>query len=167
MKKNKVVDIGNVSFSNDLDIKIILGPCQIESRNHAMETCSEINEICGKLNIKYVYKSSYDKANRSSHTSARGIGIDKGIDILNEIKSKYNCPVLTDVHEVDQCKKISKYIDIIQIPAFLCRQTDLIISAAKTGKVINLKKGQFMSPESMEHAVKKIKESGNEKVEKI
>ena len=164
MKKNKVVDIGNIPFSNDLDIKIILGPCQIESRNHAIETCSEINEICEKLNLKYVYKSSYDKANRSSHTSARGIGIEKGIDILYEIKSKYNCPVLTDVHEVNQCKKISKYIDIIQIPAFLCRQTDLIIAAGKTKCAVNIKKGQFLAPWDMNNIVNKVLSTGNKKI---
>ena len=162
--KNFEVKVGKINFSNRKKIKLIAGPCQIESRDHAMEICSEINEICQKLSIEFVYKSSFDKANRSSHESSRGIGIKKGLEILSEIKEKYNCPTITDVHEANQCDEVSKSVDIIQIPAFLCRQTDLLISAGNTNSAINIKKGQFLSPWDMKNVVNKILSTGNRKI---
>ena len=166
LKKNKIheVNVGKIKFSNSEKIKLIAGPCQIESRDHAIEICSKINEICKKLNLEFVYKSSFDKANRSSYESARGVGIKKGIDILSEVKEKFKCPILTDVHESYQCEIIGKVVDIIQIPAFLCRQTDLLISAAKTGCVINIKKGQFLAPWDMKNVISKVLSTGNNKI---
>jgi len=168
MTKNTVksfeVKVGKINFSNKKKVKLIAGPCQIESRDHAMEVCSEINEICKKLNIEFVYKSSFDKANRSSYKSPRGIGIKKGLEILMEIKEKYNCPTITDVHEAHQCDEVSRCVDIIQIPAFLCRQTDLLISAGNTNCAVNIKKGQFMSPWDMKNVINKILSTGNEKI---
>ena len=168
MKKNNLknfeVKVGKVNFSNRKKIKLIAGPCQIESRDHAMEICAEINDICQKLGIEFVYKSSFDKANRSSHESSRGVGIKKGLEILSEIKEKYNCPTITDVHEAHQCDEVSKFVDMIQIPAFLCRQTDLLISAGNTNCAINVKKGQFLSPWDMKNVVDKILSTGNKKI---
>ncbi len=164
MAKSFNINVGEISFSNDSEIKLILGPCQIESRTHALETCAEINEICSKLKLEFVYKSSFDKANRSSHSSPRGVGLKKGIEILDEVKDKFKCPILTDVHEVDQCSIVSKIVDIIQIPAFLCRQTDLILAAGKTNCVVNIKKGQFLAPWDMKNIIEKLKSTGNEKI---
>ena len=164
MPNNHNVNVGKICFSNDSEIKLILGPCQIESRIHALETCAEINEICSKLKLKFVYKSSFDKANRSSHSSSRGVGLKKGIEILDEVKEKFKCPIMTDVHEVDQCKMVSKVVDVIQIPAFLCRQTDLILAAGKTNCVVNVKKGQFLAPWDMKNIIEKLRSTGNEKI---
>ncbi len=158
------VKVKNINFSNDLPIKLIAGPCQIESRDHALDTCSEIKEITKKLDFEFVYKSSFDKANRSSHESARGVGIKKGLDILSEIKEKFSCPVLTDVHESQHCSEVGKHVDIIQIPAFLCRQTDLLIAAAKTNCVVNIKKGQFLSPWDMKNVLSKVLSTGNKNI---
>lgn len=158
------VKVDNLEFCNSLPFILISGPCQIEGREHALKVCSKIDEISKKTNIKFVYKSSFDKANRSSHESQRGVGLKKGLEILAEIKERFNCPVLTDVHESSQCKEVSKYVDIIQIPAFLCRQTDLLIAASKTNCTVNVKKGQFLSPWEMKNVVSKLKSTGNEKI---
>ena len=162
--RNFKVKINGTEFSNNSPIKLIAGPCQIESRDHAMETCSEIIEICSKINIEFVYKSSFDKANRSSHKTSRGVGLTKGLEILSEIKQEFSCSILTDVHESNQCEEVAKVADIIQIPAFLCRQTDLLIAAGKTKSCVNVKKGQFISPWDMPNIVSKILSTGNEKI---
>ncbi len=159
MKKIKVFE--NFFLSNNLDVKFILGPCQIESKNHAFEICDEIEKLSKKLGFRYIFKSSYDKANRSSHKSRRGIGIKKGLDILAQIRHKYNCPVISDVHEISQCKIAKEFLDIIQIPAFLCRQTDIILEAGKTKLPVNVKKGQFLSPWEVNNIVKKFVSTGN------
>ena len=159
MKKIKVFE--NFFLSNNLDVKFILGPCQIESKNHAFEICDEIEKLSKKLGFRYIFKSSYDKANRSSHKSRRGIGIKKGLDILAQIRHKFNCPVISDVHEISQCKIAKEFLDIIQIPAFLCRQTDIILEAGKTKLPVNVKKGQFLSPWEVNNIVKKFVSTGN------
>ena len=159
MKKIKVFE--NFFLSNNLDVKFILGPCQIESKNHAFEICDEIEKLSTKLGFRYIFKSSYDKANRSSHKSRRGIGIKKGLDILAQIRHKFNCPVISDVHEISQCKIAKEFLDIIQIPAFLCRQTDMILEAGKTKLPVNVKKGQFLSPWEVNNIVKKFVSTGN------
>tara|TARA_X000000950_G_scaffold285064_2_gene389794 strand:+ start:53132 stop:53989 length:858 start_codon:yes stop_codon:yes gene_type:complete len=162
--KNKSVKIRDLEFNNSLEMILIAGPCQIESESHAFFICEKIKKISENLKIKFVFKSSYDKANRSSHKSSRGIGMKKGLKILENVKKKFNCPVLTDVHETKQCDEVSKVVDIIQIPAFLCRQTDLLIAAGKTNRVINIKKGQFMSPWEMNNAIEKVRSTGNNKI---
>ena len=162
MKRVKVFK--DFFLSNDSEIKFILGPCQIESKQHVFEICDEIEKLSIKLDFKYIFKSSYDKANRSSHKSRRGIGIKKGLDILSQVREKYNCPVISDVHDTSQCSIVKDFLDIIQIPAFLCRQTDIIIEAAKTNLPINIKKGQFLSPEAMTFALDKVKSTGNKMV---
>ena len=159
MKKIKVFE--NFFLSNNLEVKFILGPCQIESKNHAFEICDEIEKLSKKLGFRYIFKSSYDKANRSSHKSRRGIGIKKGLDILAQIRHKFNCPVISDVHEISQCKIAKEFLDIIQIPAFLCRQTDRILEAGKTKLPVNVKKGQFLSPWEVNNIVKKFVSTGN------
>ena len=140
---------------------LIAGPCSIESQDHAINHAGVINEICQKLSINFVYKSSFDKANRSSNQSDRGIGLDKGLKILSDVKKEFNIPTLTDVHESYQCKEIANVVDIIQIPAFLCRQTDLLTAAANTQKIINIKKGQFLAPWDMENVINKVLDVGN------
>ena len=154
------VKLDNIIFG-DSAIPFIGGPCVIESRDHCFGIAEKITEITSKLNIPFVFKSSFDKANRTSISSFRGDGLDAGLKILEEIKNNFNIPVTTDIHLPEHANAVSDVVDIIQIPAFLCRQTDLLIAAAKTGKTVNLKKGQFMSPSSMSFAVEKIKESGN------
>ncbi len=145
-------------------LTILAVPCAIESQSILDETASALKEICQKLDINYVFKSSSDKANRSSVTSFRGPGIKKGLEMLAEVKSKYNLPVVTDIHTPDQAKPVSEVADILQIPAFLCRQTDLLVAAAKTGKIVNIKKGQFLAPQQMKSLVKKVEDSGNNKI---
>ncbi len=157
MKKNTIVKIGNVSISNNLPLTLISGPCVIESKQHAIDIAGKIKDICSLLNINFIFKSSFDKANRTSIKSSRGIGLNKSLSIFSEIKKKIKCPITTDVHEPDQCSIISKVIDLLQIPAFLCRQTDLLIAAAKTKKPINIKKGQFLSPSEIKNVINKIK----------
>lgn len=160
--KHHVVKIGkSVSVSNNLPFVLISGPCQIESRDHAMMTCEKLVKVTDKLKIPFVYKSSYDKANRTSLTGKRGAGLEASLRIFEEIKSAFNCPVLTDVHTEEQCKTAAEVVDVVQIPAFLCRQTDLLVAAAKTGKVVNVKKGQFLAPWDMKNVVDKITGSGN------
>lgn len=155
---NKFEVGGNERFT------LIAGPCVIESEEMVMEIAGKVKEICDKLNINYVFKSSFDKANRSSIHSDRGPGIEKGLEILKKVKEKYNIPVITDVHEAWQCKKVAEVVDILQIPAFLCRQTDLLIAAAETGLPINIKKGQFLAPWDMKNVVNKMNEMGNENI---
>lgn len=163
-KPNSSVTVGNVTFSNNAPLSIIAGPCQMESRNHAFDMAGSIKEITDKLGIGFVYKSSFDKANRTSLSSKRGIGLEKAMDIFADLKREFQVPVLTDVHTEEQCAMVADIVDVLQIPAFLCRQTDLLIAAAKTGRVINVKKGQFLAPWDMKNVLAKITESGNPNV---
>jgi 2-dehydro-3-deoxyphosphooctonate aldolase (KDO 8-P synthase) len=140
-----VVEAGSVRFGNHLPLSIIAGPCAMESRDHALEMAAALKEIAGKVGLGLVYKSSFDKANRTSISSARGIGLDKALSIFAEVKERYGLPLITDVHENDQCAPVGEIVDILQIPAFLCRQTDLLLAAARTGRVVNVKKGQFLA----------------------
>ena len=162
--KDIEVKVQDLQFSNKSEIILISGPCQIENEYHALKICEKIIKISNKNGLKFVYKSSFDKANRTSIKSSRGVGIEKGLKILKSIKSNFGIPVLTDVHESWQCEIVSEVVDIIQIPAFLCRQTDLLISAAKTKKAVNVKKGQFLSPFEMKHIVSKLESTGNRKI---
>jgi 2-dehydro-3-deoxyphosphooctonate aldolase (KDO 8-P synthase) len=159
-----VVDVGQVRFGNELPISIIAGPCQLESRAHALEVASALKEIAGRLGIGLVYKTSFDKANRTSASAARGLGLEQSLPIFAEIRSTLGLPVLTDVHEAAQCAEVAKAVDVLQIPAFLCRQTDLLLAAAATGKVVNVKKGQFLAPWDMTNVVTKITSGGNPNV---
>jgi 2-dehydro-3-deoxyphosphooctonate aldolase (KDO 8-P synthase) len=159
-----VVELGTVRFGNALPLSVIAGPCQLESRAHALEVASALKEIATRLNIGLVYKTSFDKANRTSASAARGIGLDPALPIFAEIRETFGLPVLTDVHEIDQCARAAEAVDILQIPAFLCRQTDLLLAAAATGKVVNVKKGQFLAPWDMANVVSKLTGSGNNKV---
>jgi 2-dehydro-3-deoxyphosphooctonate aldolase (KDO 8-P synthase) len=156
-----IVPVGQVSFGNDRPMSIIAGPCQLESRAHALEVASALKEIAGRLKIGLVYKTSFDKANRTSATAARGLGLKQSLPIFAEIRSSLGLPVLTDIHEIAQCAEVAEAVDVLQIPAFLCRQTDLLLAAAATGKVINVKKGQFLAPWDMGNVVAKITASGN------
>ena len=158
------IKINNFDVSNKLPFFLIAGPCAIESKDHAIDHAGKINEICKRHNINLVYKSSFDKANRSSSLSSRGVGIDKGLNILSDVKKTFNLPLITDVHETFQCKEVAQVVDIIQIPAFLCRQTDLLNAAAETNKVINVKKGQFLAPWDMKNVLNKILDHGNNNV---
>jgi 2-dehydro-3-deoxyphosphooctonate aldolase (KDO 8-P synthase) len=162
----KNIKIADFEISNNKKIVLIAGPCVIESENHSLMMAEKIANICQKKNINFIYKSSFDKANRSSINSNRGIEIEKAEKIFTKIKSTFNCPILTDVHNESQCEFLSKSesVDILQIPAFLCRQTDLLISAAKTNKIINVKKGQFLSPFEVPNIFKKIESEGNNKI---
>ena len=161
---NKVVSAGSVQFGNHLPLSVMAGPCQMESRDHALEMAAALKEISDNLNIGIVYKSSFDKANRTSLSSARGIGLNSALPIFAEIRETYGLPVVTDIHEADQCLAVAEAVDILQIPAFLCRQTDLLVAAAKSGAVINVKKGQFLAPWDMRNVVEKIVHSGNANV---
>ena len=140
------VAVGSVRFGNHLPLAVIAGPCAMESREHALEMAAALKEIAGRLGIGLVYKSSFDKANRTSAGSARGIGLDKALSVFAEVKERYGLPVLTDVHENRQCAPVAEVMDVLQIPAFLCRQTDLFMAAARTGRAVNVKKGQFLAP---------------------
>lgn len=163
-KPNSTVSVGNVVFSNSAPLSIIAGPCQMESREHAFDMAGKIKEIAEKLGIGVVYKSSFDKANRTSLNSKRGIGLEKAMDVFDDLKREFNIPVLTDIHTEEQCALVAPHVDVLQIPAFLCRQTDLLVAAAKTGRVINVKKGQFLAPWDMKNVLAKITESGNPNV---
>ena len=160
------IKLNNFEISNNNQFILISGPCVIESENHCLMMAEKIAKICDKHNINFVFKSSFDKANRSSINSNRGISIDRAEKIFEKIKSSFNCPILTDVHNESQCEYFanSETVDILQIPAFLCRQTDLLISAAKTNKIINIKKGQFLSPYEVPNIFKKIESTGNKKI---
>jgi 2-dehydro-3-deoxyphosphooctonate aldolase (KDO 8-P synthase) len=162
--QSRHVKVGNVTFGNDLPFVLIAGPCQMEGRAHALEMAEALTKACEKLSIPLIYKSSFDKANRTSLSSSRGIGMDEALSVFEEIKSKFGCPVITDVHAAHQCEPVAQVVDVLQIPAFLCRQTDLLIAAAKTGRAINVKKGQFLAPWDMANVSQKIIESGNDKV---
>lgn len=162
--QNRRVQVGNVVFSNDLPFALICGPCQLESMDHTMDLAGKIVEITKKLNIPYVFKASFDKANRTSINGARGVGLEKAIEIFAEVKKRFGCPVVTDVHEPHQCAEVAGVVDMLQIPAFLCRQTDLVVAAAKTGKALNIKKGQFLAPWDMKNVVAKADQSGNPNV---
>jgi 2-dehydro-3-deoxyphosphooctonate aldolase (KDO 8-P synthase) len=161
---NPVVDVGTARFGNDLPLALIAGPCQLESRAHALETAAALKEIAGRLGIGLVYKTSFDKANRTSAKGARGVGLDAALPVFAEIRSSLGRPVLTDVHDESQCARVAEAVDILQIPAFLCRQTDLLIAAAKTGRAVNVKKGQFLAPWDMKNVVEKITGAGNHRV---
>lgn len=161
---NREVPVGNVTFSNDAAISLIAGPCALESRDHALECAAAIKEITEKVRIATVYKTSFDKANRTSLSGGRGMGLEQALPIFAEIKEKYGMPVVTDVHTAEQCAPVSEVVDILQIPAFLCRQTDLLVAAAKTGKTVNVKKGQFLAPWDMKNVLAKVTGSGNPNV---
>ena len=154
------VQIGDVTIGNDLPCVLIAGPCQIESREHALETAGALAEICAGLGLGLIYKSSFDKANRTSAQSARGLGLAKGLEVLADVRERLGCPVITDVHESQQCKPVAEAVDVLQIPAFLCRQSDLLAAAAKTGAAINVKKGQFLAPWDMAQVVAKLEHFG-------
>ncbi len=158
------IHLKNLVIANHLPFTLIAGPCQMESRDHALMTAEKIKTITDKLNIPVIYKTSFDKANRTSINTERGLGMDKALPIFQEIKDTFQMPVLTDVHEASQCELLSSVIDVLQIPAFLCRQTDLIVAAAKTGCVLNIKKGQFLAPWDMKNVVAKAVASGNKNV---
>ena len=163
-KPNATVAVGSVRFGNDLPLAVIAGPCALESKAHALEMAAALKEIAGRAGIGLVYKTSFDKANRTSAKSARGLGLEPALPILSEIRDKLKMPVLTDVHDAEQCAKVAPVVDVLQIPAFLCRQTDLLVAAAKTGKAINVKKGQFLAPWDMQNVVEKITGAGNRNV---
>jgi 2-dehydro-3-deoxyphosphooctonate aldolase (KDO 8-P synthase) len=163
-KPNGAVKIGNVTFGNDRAIALFAGPCQMESRAHALEMASALKEICGRLGIGLVYKTSFDKANRTSLTGKRGMGLDGALPVFAEIRESLGLPVVTDVHEAGQCAALAQVVDVLQIPAFLCRQTDLLVAAAKTGRAVKVKKGQFLAPWDMQNVVAKITGSGNPNV---
>jgi 2-dehydro-3-deoxyphosphooctonate aldolase (KDO 8-P synthase) len=158
------VTVGDLAIANDLPLVLIAGPCAIESRSHALEMAEALRDIARRLGIGLIYKSSFDKANRTSLASSRGVGMDYGLEILAEVRGKLGCPVLTDVHEPNQCAVAAEAVDVLQIPAFLCRQTDLLTAAAATGRPINLKKGQFLAPWDMKNVVDKVRGAGNDRV---
>tara|TARA_B100001059_G_C17776029_1_gene551309 strand:+ start:676 stop:1503 length:828 start_codon:yes stop_codon:yes gene_type:complete len=157
----KTVKVGNIEIGENHPVAFITGPCQLENRDHAMMMADKISNLCAKNGAQFIFKASYDKANRSSISSARGIGMEEGLRILQDISREFNCPVITDVHEASQCQPASEAVDILQIPAFLCRQTDLLLAAGKTGKPVNVKKGQFMAPWDMWNVAEKIASTGN------
>jgi 2-dehydro-3-deoxyphosphooctonate aldolase (KDO 8-P synthase) len=161
---DSVITVGRVRFGNALPLALIAGPCALESRAHALEMAAALKEIATRLGLGFVYKTSFDKANRTSAASARGIGLDAALPIFAEIRETVGVPVLTDVHEADQCARVAEAIDVLQIPAFLCRQTDLLVAAASTGRVVNVKKGQFLAPWDMANVVAKITGAGNRNV---
>ena len=163
-KPNSTVTIGAVRFGNDLPLSLIAGPCALESKVHALEMATALKEIAARAGLGFVYKTSFDKANRTSAKSGRGLGLDQALPIFSEIRDRLKVPVLTDVHEAEQCARVAPAVDVLQIPAFLCRQTDLLIAAAKTGKVVNVKKGQFLAPWDMPNVVEKITGAGNRNV---
>jgi 2-dehydro-3-deoxyphosphooctonate aldolase (KDO 8-P synthase) len=164
IRPTAAVVAGKARFGNDLPLALIAGPCALESRAHAIETASALKEMTQRLGIDFVYKTSFDKANRTSAKSARGLGLEAALPIFAEIRSSLGVPVLTDVHESEQCAMVAEVVDVLQIPAFLCRQTDLLLAAAATGRVINVKKGQFLAPWDMINVVDKIKQAGNRQV---
>ena len=163
-KPNPVVAVGKVRFGNKLPLALIAGPCALESRAHAFDMAGALKEIAARLGIGFIYKTSFDKANRTSAKSARGMGLDKALGIFAELRKKLGVAVLTDVHEPDQCAPVAEVADVLQIPAFLCRQTDLLVAAAKTGRTVNVKKGQFLAPWDMANVVQKITGAGNRNV---
>jgi len=163
--EQKIIHVGQVKLGNKLPLAVIAGPCQIESREHAVMIASKMVEITKKLGVPYIFKASFDKANRTSINGARGVGLEEGMRTFAEIKKLFpDLPIVTDVHEQQQCPVVAQYVDMLQIPAFLCRQTDLVVAAARTGRVVNIKKGQFLAPWDVKNLVKKAVDSGNENV---
>ena len=161
---NHKVKCSNFEIANNKPFTLIAGPCQLESLEHALKISTELKKITSELGINLIYKTSFDKANRTSLKGKRGLGLDKSLPIFDKIRKDVGVPVLTDVHTIDQCAIVANHVDVLQIPAFLCRQTDLLIAAAKTGKIINVKKGQFLAPWDMANVIKKIEESGNKNI---
>ncbi len=161
---NHKVKCSNFEIANNKPFTLIAGPCQLESEDHAIKISSELKNITSELGINFIYKTSFDKANRTSLKGKRGLGLDKSLPIFDKIRKEVKVPVLTDIHTIDQCSIVANHVDVLQIPAFLCRQTDLLIAAAKTGKVINVKKGQFLAPWDMANVIKKIEDSGNKNI---
>ncbi|WP_137044734.1 3-deoxy-8-phosphooctulonate synthase [Pseudolabrys sp. FHR47] len=164
LKPNPVVTVGAVRFGNELPLALIAGPCQLESRAHALEMASALKEIAARVGIGLVFKTSFDKANRTSASAARGVGLEAALPVFAEIRETLGLPVLTDVHDAEQCAAAAQAVDVLQIPAFLCRQTDLLIAAARTGRVVNVKKGQFLAPWDMKNVVAKLTGAGNANV---
>ena len=162
--ENKIVKCGNLSISNNSPFTLIAGPCQLENEKHAISVAEKLKEITEKLKIGFIYKTSFDKANRTSLKGKRGAGLENSLPVFDRIRKDLNVPVLTDVHTMDQCDTVSEHVDVLQIPAFLCRQTDLLVAAAKTGKIINVKKGQFLAPWDMVNVTRKIEETGNNNI---
>ena len=162
--ESKTINCNGIKISNSEPLTLIAGPCQLESEQHSMDMAGKIKEIADKFNIGFVYKTSFDKANRTSLKGKRGAGLENSLPVFDKIKKDLKIPVLTDIHNEEQCLAVSKHVDILQIPAFLCRQTDLLIAAAKTKKIINVKKGQFLAPWDMANVTKKISESGNKNI---
>lgn len=164
MTPSKTIDIAGIPVGGHNPFVLLSGPCQLESLAHARMMAEKIAEACAATGTKFIFKSSYDKANRTSLAGQRGLGIDEGLTVLSKIKDEFGCPILTDVHDTGQCDAAAQVADVIQIPAFLCRQTDLLIAAGNTGKAINIKKGQFLAPWDMEHVAAKVASTGNEKI---
>ena len=162
--ENKIVNCNGIKISNENSFTLIAGPCQLESEQHSIDMAGKIKEIANKFNLGFIYKTSFDKANRTSLKGKRGAGLEKSLPVFDKIKKDLKIPVLTDIHNEEQCSIISKHVDVLQIPAFLCRQTDLLIAAAKTKKIINVKKGQFLAPWDMANVTKKISDSGNNNI---
>ncbi|GHD47524.1 2-dehydro-3-deoxyphosphooctonate aldolase [Thalassobaculum fulvum] len=164
MTDPRTVRVGSIDIANDRPFVLIAGPCAIESREHAIEVADALVAICGKAGVPLIYKSSYDKANRTSVSAGRGVGIEAGLKTLAEVRERFGCPVLTDVHEPPQCAVAAEYVDVLQIPAFLCRQTDLLLAAGETGRVVNVKKGQFLAPWDMKNVAAKVASTGNDRI---
>ena len=162
--QNKIVKCGKLSISNTSQFTLIAGPCQLENERHAINVAEKLKEITEEHKIGLIYKTSFDKANRTSIKGKRGVGLENSLPVFDKIRKNLNIPVLTDIHTIDQCQVVSKHVDILQIPAFLCRQTDLLVAAAKTGKIINVKKGQFLAPWDMVNVTRKIEETGNNNI---
>ncbi|NQY60688.1 3-deoxy-8-phosphooctulonate synthase [Cognatishimia sp.] len=160
----KHVSVGDLTIANDQPLTVIAGPCQLESLDHAQMIAGKMKEACDAAGAQYVFKASYDKANRTSVSGKRGLGIDEGLKVLGAVKNAIGVPVLTDIHTEEQCASVAEVVDIMQIPAFLCRQTDLLVAAGKTGAVINIKKGQFLAPWDMDNVVTKVESTGNERI---
>jgi 2-dehydro-3-deoxyphosphooctonate aldolase (KDO 8-P synthase) len=160
----KTVTVGGVEIANDRPFVLVAGPCQMESRAHALETAEALTGICAGIGIPLIYKSSFDKGNRTSLNAPRGIGLTAALDVFAELRDRFGCPVLTDVHDADQCAIVAETVDVLQIPAFLCRQTDLLVAAAQTGRAINVKKGQFLAPWDMTNVAAKLAGSGNDRI---
>jgi 2-dehydro-3-deoxyphosphooctonate aldolase (KDO 8-P synthase) len=160
MMQTKIIKIGNYEIANNLPFTLIAGPCQMESRDHVIMVAEQLKNICDKLKINLIFKTSFDKANRSSVSAQRGVGLEAAMPIFAEIKQTFNVPILTDVHSHDQCDELAKVVDVLQIPAFLCRQTDLLLAAAKTGRAVNVKKGQFLAPADVKNIADKLEHGG-------
>jgi len=162
--KPRAITVGRLLLGNDLPLALIAGPCQMESRDHALEVASALAEMAGRLDMPFIFKTSFDKANRTSLTGRRGLGLEAALPVFAEVRERLGCPVLTDVHEREQCAPVAEAVDVLQIPAFLCRQTDLLVAAAETGAVVNVKKGQFLAPWDMANVVGKLDGAGNGRV---